>query len=619
MIKFYFDNYNILTSQNYNGKAILIDNTTEHGLVFFNNSCKLPININLRQKYYVRIDCTDELYQVEYRFIVHTERFEKEYSYDGKLGSFYYGDYSEFYVWAPTALNINICFTDNTIYPMSYTNQGVYFAKVEKDVEGIGYLLEVEHLTKEKSLDPYATSSTINSQYNYVVNPKKIIKRKPFLNISKRDAIIYEAHIRDFTTDPNCNFTYPGKYKGFVETGVRTNQGKLAGYDYIKNLGITHIQLLPIYDFGSIDEQNNSRGYNWGYDPVQYNVPEGKYSCNPTNPYERINEVIELVNTCKDDNIGIIMDVVYNHVYHKSAFSFEKLVPHYFFRYQHGEASNASWCGNEVASERYMVRKFIVDSLIYLTDTFGFAGYRFDLMGILDITTMQEIEKALIKINSNIYLYGEGWKMPTAISSDDCAIQPNFDKIPNIGFFNDDFRNKCKQLIVGHITSNKEKTIIKLLTAPNYNNPLQSIAYVSCHDNYTLFDELYYGFEEDKEEIIYQMKLAYIFILLGQGIPFLHGGCEGARTKYGVENSYNSSEEINRIKYDELNYELINFVKALIQKRKQLKCFLFNTAQEIQDNICIKIVDDTIIVYNIDKQPIITISLAQDKNKLLII
>jgi len=609
-MNFYFDDYNVITSDDFNGKAIFLDGAQEHGLVFFHNGCTLPIEISLRKKYYIQID--DATYPVEYRFIVHTAKFEQDNKYDGQLGSFYYGEYSEFFAWAPTAFSVNVCFTDDTTYEMRYIGNGVYYAKIRRDLEGVGYMLEVEHLTKEKTLDPYSRSGAINSLYNYVVNPKKVIPRKSFLTVPERDSIIYETHIRDFTTDPKCNFEHPGKFKGFIESGITTNFQKIAGYDYIKSLGITHIQLLPIFDFGSIDERDKSREYNWGYDPVQYNVMEGKYSCNQNDPYERINELITLVNTCHDDGIGVIMDVVYNHVHALQEFSYEKLVPYYYFRYNNGSPGNASGCGNEVASERFMVRKFIVDSLAYLTETFGFAGYRFDLMGIHDIQTMQLIKDTLTKINPNIYLYGEGWNMHTVIPDEQCAIQPNFAQIPTIGFFNDEFRNKCKQLIIGHVTSNLEDVVRELLTASNYSSPLQSIAYVSCHDNYTLFDELYYVFEEHTSDILRQMQLAYTFILLGQGVPFLHGGCEGQRTKLGIENSYKSSEEINRIKYDELNYELIDFVKGLIAFRKEHHDYFFDTATDVAEYTSIKVVDNTVF-YQI-KDLLITINMSKDES-----
>ncbi|OON95274.1 MAG: type I pullulanase [Candidatus Epulonipiscioides saccharophilum] len=619
-MKFYFDDYDLIASDEFNGKATLIDGDNKHGLVFFYNGSKLPIKIKLRKKYYIQID--DMVYPIEYRFIVQTPKFAIENKYDGPLGSFYHGDYTEFYVWAPTAFGVNVCFTDDTIYGMRYTENGVYYAKVRRDLEGIGYMLEVEHMAKYMALDPYARSGAINSLYNYVINPDKIVKRRKYLQIPKRDAIIYEANIRDFTTDTKCNFKYPGKFKGFIEKGIRSANNHLAGYDYIKNLGVTHVQLMPIYDFGSIDERDKSRQYNWGYDPVQYNVLEGKYSTDQNDPYERINELVKLVNRFNKDGIGVIMDVVFNHVYHMDEFSFEKLVPYYFFRYKDGVAGNASGCGNEVASERVMVRKFIVDSLVYLEETFGFSGFRFDLMGIHDIETMQLIDKTLREINPNIYLYGEGWKMNTVISSKKCAIQANHTEIPNIGFFNDEFRNKSKQLIIGQVTTNITRRATNLLTAPHYSNPLQSISYVSCHDNYTMFDELYYAFEESLEGILRQMKLAYTFILLGQGIPFLHGGCEGQRTKYGIENSYNSSEEINKIKYDDLNYELIDFVKNLISFRKSHRDYFFNTADEISEHVSIEVIDsmvhykikDLLIIINISDNANIPIFSVQEIN-----
>ncbi len=596
MNNFYFDDYTSISSDGYEGEAVLIDGDEEHSLLFFHDTCRLPFDIALRKHYYVRVG--GEIYPVQYRFIVHTSRFDEENAYEGKLGCHYNEAYTEFYVWAPTAYGMSVCMVEGQRHAMHYTGQGVYYVRVEGNLEGQGYLLEVEHTQKVTCLDPYATSSAINSSYNYVINPNKvdsIIEKK---TTSKKDAIVYEINVRDFTSDTSAPFTFPGKFKSFTQRGVVDADGNKVGYDYLLDLGVTHVQLLPIYDYGSIDESDASRAYNWGYDPVQYNVIEGKYSCDPMDPYTRINEVVELVNTCKKDGLGVIMDVVYNHVYDKDQFSMEKLVPHYFFRYTHGKVSNASYCGNEVASERFMVRRFMKDSLLYLTRTFGFAGYRFDLMGIHDIQTMQEIHDALVQVNEEIIVYGEGWSMPTAIVHTLCAIQMNHDKTPNIGYFNDDFRNKCKQLIAGHMHSNIETEVRRLLCASDYSSPLQSVQYVSCHDDYTLYDQLFYGFESDFIEE--KVRLAYVFILLSQGFTFMHAGCEAMRTKLGVKNSFNSSEVINQMRYRELyaHKNTIAFVKELIRVRKLLSDYYFESKEEVERYVSVK-EQDGIISYTI--------------------
>ncbi len=610
MHKFYIDNYNQISSDTYDGKATLCDGINKTGLLFFHGGCTLPFDVELKKHYFV--EANGSTYPVEYRFIVHSERFEKEYAYDGKLGSFYYGEYSEFYVWAPTAYSMSVVLIDDTTYPMEYQDSGVYYCRIDKDLEGIGYLYEVEHLSRQRTLDPYAKSSYINSQYNFVVNPSKIhsINNSTPL-VCKKDAIVYETHVRDLTSDPKVPFSNPGKFVGFTEKGVTDSQGNKVGYDYILDLGVNHIQLLPIYDFGSIDESDSSHAYNWGYDPVQYNVIEGKYSCNPKDPYCRINEVIDLVNQCRKDGIGVIMDVVYNHVYNKKAFSYEKLVPHYFFRYQGNDVSDASFCGNETASERYMVRRFMKDSIIYLTKTFGFHGYRFDLMGIHDIETMNQIHDELMKIDPTIIVYGEGWTMPTAIQHNTCAIQKNHQQTPNIGYFNDDFRNVLKQVIIGYTNTNTKEVVERLLKASDYVTPMQSVNYISCHDDYTLFDQLHHDFEE--KNVINKMKLAYTFIILGQGFTFMHAGCEGARTKYGIKNSFNSSMEINLLRYDELyhHHELIEFVKELIRIKNTYSKYFYATHHDIEKNITITVKDNIVEYKNLDLH--ISINLDTEK------
>ena len=381
-----------------------------------------------------------------------------------------------------------------------------------------------------------------------------------------------------------------------IESGVKDNNGNSVGFDYVCDLGITHIQLMPIYDYGSIDESDESVEYNWGYDPVQFNVMEGKYSCNPNDPYERINEVIAVVNGYSDKNIGVNMDVVYNHVYDAASFSYQKIVPYYFFRYKGDEPSNASYCGNETASERYMVRRFIVDSIVYLTKTFGFSGYRFDLMGILDCATMNVIKEKLEIINPSIHIYGEGWSMPCAIEQSKCATQKNYSEIPGIGFFNDDFRNSIKQLMVRHINSGVSEIVSRLIRGEDYGKMTESVAYMSCHDDYTIYDEMRYGFGVPVGEIVARIKLGYIFILLGQGTPFIHSGCEALRTKEGIKNTYNSSEYINRISWKniEINNGLVDFVRELIRVRNSEEFLLYNSREEVGNDISIVVENDCV-------------------------
>ncbi len=599
MPSFYFDNYNVIQADGYEGRAIFVDDNTEMKIMFFNDTCKLAYNIKLRNRYYIKLD--DKVYPIEYRFITHTERFENENCYDGRLGFFYDKKGTDFYLWAPTAYGVTLSLTDGRKIPMTFTEKGVFYLRVDGDCDGVGYSYLIEHTDIVEATDPYAISSTVNSAYNFVIDPQKLPKSQPGKNIAqKRDAIVYETNVRDFTSDRSIPFSNPGKFAGMTQRNIVDAQGNKVGFDYLIELGITHVQLMPVYDYGSIDERDCSVGYNWGYDPVQYNIPEGKYSSDPCDPYKRIAELIELVNTFHHEDIGVIMDVVYNHVFDDKSFSFAKIVPYYYFRYHRGNLSDASFCGNETASERYMVRRFIVDSICYLTKTFGFDGYRFDLMGIHDIETMNIIHDRLSALNPNIYLFGEGWTMPTAIATELCATQKNFAKINDYGFFNDDFRNTTKQLVIGHISYDINNVVRRLLQGIDYENPANSLQYISCHDDFTIYDQLYYDFESDR--IIDRIKLGFVFVFLGQGNAFLHSGCEAGRTKYGVKNSFRSSEAINRLDWSlySTNKDLVDFVRELIQIRKLPEFYLGKTGEDIIKNTNITTTDG-IVKYTLDR------------------
>ena len=615
MSKFYFDEYNSVQAEDFEGQAVFVDGNTETLVMFFNGSCKLPFDISLRKHYKIRTKNTE--HEIEYRFIVHTEKFENENTYNGDLGVVYTKEYTDFYLWAPTAFTVKLNLIDtsnnNIQYNMDYKDKGVYHIRVKGDVERFGYYYLVEHQETQRTLDPYGISSAINSQYNFVIDKSKITKSMQGKSIvSKRDAIVYEVNVRDFSSDKDINFKNSSKYCAMTQKGLRDKQSNKVGLDYILDLGITHIQLMPIYDYGSIDERESSVDYNWGYDPVQFNVPEGKYSINPNDPYSRINELVELVNVYHQEGIGVIMDVVYNHVYNEKTFSFAQTVPYYFFRYKGNELSNASFCGNETASERTMVRRFIVNSIEYLTKTFGFDGYRFDLMGILDYETINKVYEKVFEINPNIYIYGEGWTMPTAIYKEECATQQNFNKMSEIGFFNDDFRNTCKQVMIGQLNSHKLDIIKPLLLGIDYNKPENSLQYISCHDDYTIFDQIYYDYQKT-ENVLEIIKRAYVYTFLSQGNPFLHSGCEAMRTKLGIKNSYNYSEEINKLDWSLMNknIELVNFVKELIRVRKLEEFYLCKNSGEIMDKISVSL-EDNYILYKLEKLTIY-INLTQEK------
>ena len=350
------------------------------------------------------------------------------------------------------------------------------------------------------------------------------------------------------------------------------------GMDYIKNLGVTHIQLLPVYDFGSVDENKPQAVYNWGYDPMQYNLPEGSFSSLPNDPYARILELQEAIQAYHDADISVNMDVVYNHVYHAEKYAFELIVPGYFYRYnEHGMRTDGTFCGNDVASERSMVRNYIKQSLHQWTSIYGFDGFRLDLMGILDSDTINQIHEELSAIHPNIYLYGEGWKMATGLDYEKLAHQYNADQLPEVSFFNDDYRDTFKKLLLNPtrlVDKQLHEKVQHLLTGSRYSHfitPQQSLNYIECHDNATAFD---YFHIEHPDWTPQQQKRAASFglqlVLISQGMAFIHSGQEFFRTKDEIDNSYNIPDRINRLDWTRaIRYkEHIQFIQELIAFRK---------------------------------------------------
>nr|WP_242844609.1 type I pullulanase [Clostridium novyi] len=357
--------------------------------------------------------------------------------------------------------------------------------------------------------------------------------------------------------------------------------------------------------------KKNPKNYNWGYDPQNYNVPEGSYSTNPYDPLCRILELKKLVQKLHENNIGVNMDVVFNHMFHKHFINFEKIFPFYYFRYyENGKLSNGSGCSNDIASEHKMVQKFIVDSVSYWATEYHIDGFRFDLMGLHDIDTMNLIISKLKKINKNAMVYGEGWNLETTLSKENKAIQENSSRTPEIGFFNDTIRDSVK----GNIFSSKDKgfvngkenleDIIKFcimgcsLDYKNfkaiYSSPFQSINYVSCHDNHTIWDKLELTNPDDSiEDKKDMLKLSLGILLSSQGVPFIHSGAEFCRTKQGISNSFNLPDEINNIDYNR-KYDfkdIFYYVKSLINMRKNHPAFRMASKENIISNL--KFIDDT--------------------------
>ena len=568
-----------------------------------------------------------------------SKEFNEKYNYDGELGVIYSKNSSEFKLWAPLAEQVELVLygkdynaleSNKTIIKMNKENRGVWRARINEDLSGeyYNYLVRNNGKTYE-SVDPYAKAVSINGEKSMVIdmestNPKGWSNdKKPILN-DVTDSIIYEAHIRDLTKDEASGVikALRGKYIGAVlENSKIKGTSITTGLDHLKELGITHIHLLPVFDYGSIDERYDSPdNYNWGYDPQNYNVPEGSYSTNPYEGAVRISEFKEMVYKFHQAGIRVVMDMVYNHTYNLES-PLNLTVPGYYYRKdKYGCYSNGSGCGNETASERYMFRKYMIDSVLYWAKEYHIDGFRFDLMGLHDLETMRIIRNELNKVDKSIIMYGEGWTCyDTPLNINESAVKNNICKFDDlqIAAFSDDARDSIKGSVflkesLGFVnggdnyeesikyticasTKHDEIDLSKVVYSKSFwaNEPYQTITYDSAHDNNTLFDKLRMSCKDENEEELLKMnKLAAAIVLTSQGISFLHEGEEFARVKENlqgeiIENSYNSSDYTNELKWlrKQRYIDLFNYYKGLIKLRKEYKAFRMNSNNEIQNNI----------------------------------
>lgn len=550
------------------------------------------------------------------------KEFEEKYTYEGNdLGVTFLENKIQFKVWAPEADSVSmLLYNDGDVsdediqeeIKLIYDTKGVWKTELSSEYEGKYYVYKVaRNGDLNIACDPYAKAVGINGDRAMILNLSKTNPedwdkdKNPFSGKKITDSIIYEMHVRDFTIDKSINAKYAGKFLGVCESGLKNSNGISAGMDYLKELGVTHIHLLPIADYGSVDEHCEDV-YNWGYDPKNYNVAEGSYSTNPADGKARIYELKKMIKTLHDNGIAVIMDVVYNHTY-ETSFCMNKIVPGYFYRMtSDGEYSNGSGCGNDIATERSMVRKFIADSVKYWAEEYHMDGFRFDLMGLIDVDTMNAVRKAVDDVDKEIIMYGEGWDMKTAVSKPDTmmAKQENACKLDRIALFNDEFRDGMKGSVFeydekGYISSNTENTkeILNGVTAsPEWaDSPQQVINYVSCHDNHTLFDKVELANPgitfEDK---IRQNKLAALILFTCQGGILFHSGEELMRTKVDeegnfVHDSVRAGDKVNSIKWEDLNkeeyYDVYTYYKNLINFRKLHPSLRFADSESIKENI----------------------------------
>ncbi len=535
--------------------------------------------------------------------IIRSYEFENRFRYKGPLGIEYHYEYTTFRIWSPVAKEIKLEVVkdkDIIIYDLNPKDKGLWEIDVEGDLEYAKYIYFVRVFDEFVRInDPYGLSTTADQRYNYVIDLQNLHKpkyKKPKFSGNYTDAVIYEASIRDFTYSAKDD--KKGTYLGMVDDRIDEN-GEKRGLDYIASLGVTHLQLMPTYEFGGVDNKKKNKFYNWGYNPEQFFIPSGWYSKNPDDPYSRLNELIDLIDEAHKRGLRVVMDVVFNHVYHVNTFPFENLVPGYYFRMEEdGSYCNASGCGNVIASERYMASRFIADVLHYYAVYFGVSGYRFDLMGLLDIGTMNNSLNLLKEVDDTIIVYGEGWNMANPLPDELRPHSYNYKMIPGYGFFNDKFRdyikgnNWSKTPGFAYGGDKNSYDILNLMMGScidyyKFDEPFQSINYVECHDNYTFYDYGKYKLGLKAEQIIPAAIFSLEVVLLSEGVPFIHAGEEFLRTKEGVENSYNAKDIINKIDYTRRNkyIDIVNTVRDLISIRKEYKSLRFNSYKQINQYV----------------------------------
>ena len=557
---------------------------------------------------------------------------DEKYYYDGDdLGAVYTPEKTTFKVWSPYAskavvLLYRTC-RDEKPYrrlPMAKSREGVWHKVAYGDLEGVYYTYEMTHddITEE-TIDIYARSAGANGIMGMVTDTARLSPpgwdRYGYVPLKNyTDAMIYELHIRDFSIDKSGNFCYKGRFLAFVEKGLINAAGDSIGIDHLKKMGITHVQIQPMFDYQTVDEADVHRPqFNWGYDPLNFNVPEGSYSTDPFDGHTRVAELKRMVQALHREGIGVIMDVVYNHTYATADSPFNKTFPKYYYRLcgENGEwFSNGSGCGNEVATERRMVRKFIVDSLCYWAREYKIDGFRFDLMGLYDIETLNIIREKLYEINPNVILYGEGWTGGgSALEDGKRAMKLNARHTPCYGFFSDDFRDTVKgntfdnqnrgyangavgnepyvkEVMCGRVTHPQIPNLDKYSWAVS---PCQTLNYVEVHDNLTLWDKLSYtnGTEPVWERIKID-RLAAAMVILSQGIPLIQAGQEFLRSKPlpgGAfdHNSYNSPDIINSIKWDRLSEyrDTAEYYRGLIAFRRAHRALRYATTEDVGKNM----------------------------------
>jgi pullulanase len=567
----------IFDGDNFKEKLEVVKQSFFNGLVIY--ECKAKSEITLGRDYHVAI-ASFGLAPLIVSSALDDPSFDSEYYYDGDdLGATYSRDKTNFKLRAPLASEVYLLIKKKgdkfyESYPLSRGEKGVYSLTLRGNYDGFLYRYKVKNNGLSFiSIDPYAKASNTNGHDSVVVDlaKTKIAMNDENIPLFSRymDAIIYELNVRDFTIDSSSDIVHKGKYLGLSEKGRSTLGKHPAGLDYLKFLNITHVQLLPIQDFATVDEANDGKNYNRGYDPKQYFVPEGSYSTDPDDPYARIVETKQMISALHAAGIRVNLDVVYNHVYDYLFSSFEKIVPNYYFRKKKsGMMSDGSFCGNDLDTARPMVRKLMLDSVKYRLTEYDVDGFRFDLMGIIDIDTMKEVVAMVKAIKPNAMIYGEGWDMPTELTSNEKSTILNSFRLPNVAFFNDTYRDMVRGpnegSLGGYLSGNLSYidgfefaylgSALNHIYQPRFLSVNQSVNYVECHDNRTLFDKIKvsYGNFSD-EDVLSMVRMINYVIGISFGIAFYHAGQEIGLSKFGMDNTYNMGDKFNKFYYDTLD------------------------------------------------------------------
>ncbi len=545
---------------------------------------------------------------------------------------------TNFRLWSPKAEEVNVNLYETELngepyktIPMTFNKEnGTWTANEPEQLYGKYYTFKVKHDGKWLDETPgvWAKAVGANGKRAAIIdfaqtNPEGWADDKGPKVDNFTDVIVYEMHHRDFSMSPTSGITNKGKFLALTEAGTTSPDGEKTGIDHLKELGVTHVHILPSYDYNSVDETNlQNNTYNWGYDPQNYNAPEGSYSTNPSDPAARVKEMKEMIKALHDAGIGVIMDVVYNHTAENDGSNFELTAPGYYHRHwDDGSYSDASGCGNETASDLQPMRDYIVNSVKYWADEYHIDGFRFDLMAIHDMETMNQVAAELKKINPSIFVYGEGWTAgDSPLPVEQRALKENVAKMEGIAVFSDDIRDAVK----GHYSNaedrgfatgkpgNEETVKIGIVAAtahpqvdyskgnnskfPYATSPEMIVNYVSCHDDLMLTDKLRKSMPDaSDEQRKAAAKLAQTIVFTSQGTPFMFAGEEIFRDKKGVHNSYKSPDSINAIDWSlkAANRDQMDYYKGLIALRKEHPAFRMTTADQIAKHLVFDDIDSS--------------------------